>query len=82
MDITFDPQKLTIGDLETIEEITGEAYGHLNWQDPNAKLLMAIVYLNGKRDDPAFTLDDARSVPVISLTVADSPNPTADAGAS
>lgn len=77
MEITFDLDELTIGELCDFEEISGmtgrevQATGALT-----AKGILAVIYIYGRRDNPAYTLDDARQVKPKELTVADTANPT------
>lgn len=75
MEISFDPAALTIGDVEDIEDITGVAYSSIDWASPSMKLMKAMVYISERRNNPAFTLDDARAVKVVEITTA-APNPT------
>jgi len=89
--ITIDENKLTIGDLEDFEDVTGEsltkALKPVTQRDENgdiirddegrpvqevevsARVLKAIVWIASRKDDPDFTLEDARNVAVTSLEV-------------
>jgi len=55
-------EDLTIGELETIEEVCGCSLDKLDFEHPTAKLMLAIVYVAGRRENPDFSLDDARQV--------------------
>lgn len=83
LEIRFDLNSLTLGDLETIEEVTGEPTGDWIRQiadaqrradkakqpfSPDAKTLLAIVLITLRKTDPAATLADARTVRISTLT--------------
>lgn len=53
---------LTIGDLETIEEIAGEPAGRVFSQDFSAGTLKALIFVAQRRENPDFTLEDAANV--------------------
>jgi hypothetical protein len=56
----FDFETLTIGEVETIEHISGSPIDAL--MDDKAlkgKSLKAVVFVIKKRENPAFTLEDA-----------------------
>lgn len=80
MDISFDVEQLTVGDLEDLEEIVGASYEQIDFAKPSAKVIKALVYINGRHNDPAFTLEDARGVKVADMKF--DVNPTKDGGAS
>lgn len=75
MDFVLDIKKLTVGDLEDIEEICGRPLSEIDFENPDSKLMKAIVYITGRRDNPDFTIEDARQVPLSALEV-DVANPT------
>jgi hypothetical protein len=81
---------LTVGDLEDFEDIVGRPIGEVlprtraeakGWV-PSAKVLKALVFIAKRRDDPGFTIEDARRVRVTELELAASSadRPTAAAG--
>lgn len=78
MEISFDLEQLTIGDLEDLEDICGKPYEELDFTKPNAKMVKAMVYLSERRRNPDFTIDDARGVKLADVTAA--ANPTPDGG--
>lgn len=79
MDLSLDD--LTIGDLEEIEQITGQSSDKiLNGGMPSAKALKAIVFVTHRKQDPDFTLEDAAAVKVTSIDIGDDDPPT-DGGA-
>lgn len=71
----FDPDDLSVGELVDLTDFAGEdAIADLTdfaAGKPNPKLhpkmLLALVWILGRRTDPAFTLEDARAVKVIEL---------------
>ena len=61
----IDPNTLTLGELEEIEEISGRPGGaELGRGTPSMRTLLAIVYVMKRRSDPNFTLDDARAMQI------------------
>ncbi len=80
MELTFDPAEVTIGDLETIEDICGKPYEQIDFEKPSAKLIKALIFISQRRVDPKFTLEDATNVKLGEVTTA--VNPTPDGGAS
>lgn len=77
MEISFDLEHLTIGDLEDLEEICDKPYEELDFTKPSAKMVKAMVFLSARRKNPDFTLEDARGVKISDVTAA---NPTPDGG--
>ena len=75
MDITFNFEELTIGDIEEIENITGKAYEDMDWNKPSMKLMKAMVFISERRKDPEFTIEDAAKVKLVDLKVGEE-NPT------
>ncbi len=68
--IVFDPEELTLGEMEEIEGLVGVSFQELVTMFEAEKLttiaMRAIMYILIKKDEPEFTFDDAKS-----LTVAD-----------
>lgn len=64
-DITFDISSLTIEEIELVEDITDTPIDELgNKGVKKGKLLRAIAYIEGRRANPDFTLEDASKVMV------------------
>ena len=80
MNLVFDLNKLTVGDLEDLEEITGMQYEAIDWTKPGAKLLKAMAFIAGRWQNPDFTLEDARNIRIVELKPTE--NPTEDGDAS
>lgn len=68
MDINFNPDDLTVGELEEFEEISGMTLSGLGrGAGLSAKAMKAIIYLDQRRKNPKFTLEDAKAVKIGSL---------------
>lgn len=68
--ISFDANELTLGELEELEDITGRPVSsELGRGQPSAKTLTALVYIFKRRQDPAFTLEQARALKVSEFKV-------------
>lgn len=56
----------TLGDISVLEEAAGSSLARIGLElssgDVSAKLAIALVYASKHREDPAFTLDQARSL--------------------
>lgn len=56
----FDFESMTLREVETIENLTGLAIDKLVEDGtPKGKNLTALIFVLGKRNDPAFTIDQA-----------------------
>ena len=63
--LKINPEDLTLGDIETIEDLSGQPIGWLGNSDkPQGKMMVAVAYTIGLRDDPHYTLDQARKMRV------------------
>lgn len=78
--IRFRPDDITLGDMEDMEEITGQTFDELLpklqalGSDPenpmkgiSAKLLKAIVLVAKRQQDPEFSMADLRKTKLLSL---------------
>jgi len=78
---TFDLDKVTVGDIVDIEETVGMAWDDIvDMDSPPTKVLLAMLWIVKRRDDPNFTLEDARNTPlaeVQALTVGADPTDAA-----
>lgn len=77
----FDINALDLGELEAFAEATG--IGPMQLQDgwrPPLKAVMAFVWLMKRRENPAFTFDDARRVKVSELAAMFPPEAGAGGG--
>lgn len=81
---------LTLGDFEDFEDYTGVALGEAvkQWapahdgDDVNvpARHLTALVWILTRIDDPGFTVEQARRMPLTGLTIEVASNPPEPAG--
>lgn len=80
--VVIDLNTLTLGDLEAVEEVVGgDVLRQISGGSPSPKALVALVWVVKRKADPAYTLDDARSVPLVKVAVQDEPaSPKDDAG--
>lgn len=77
MNIVLDVNDLTMGEVEELEEATGQSLSDLG--SGSAKSIIGLIWISQKRIDPTFTLQDARALKITELKF--SKNPEA-AGAS
>lgn len=68
-ELTLDPDELTLGDIDTIEEMTGVPFDEALEQlgKLSTKAMIAFVFVLGRQRDPAFTVEDAKRVKVGTL---------------
>jgi hypothetical protein len=79
--LEFDVNELTLGEIETIEEIVGhDVLRELGRGTPGAKTLVAVVYIIKKRSDPDVTLDDVRRLNVNALRISGQADPKEPGG--
>lgn len=61
-------EKLTLGEIEEFENYTGLSLGEIGeqFQDGNIKTsqVIFIIYLMNRRENPDYTLEDARKIPL------------------
>ena len=58
--LDFNLNDLPIGEIVTIEELTGLPFDAMTDPDkPKGKLLQAIAYISKRRDNPEFTFERA-----------------------
>jgi len=80
--LTFDLDKVTLGDIVDIEDVCGVPWDEIVEMDnPPTKVLLAMVWVAKRRDNPKFTLDDARQTPIAdirAMTVEADPTVAAD----
>ncbi|CAB4166848.1 hypothetical protein UFOVP1383_35 [uncultured Caudovirales phage] len=79
LDFTFDLDAMTVADVEVLEEVSGFALANMDFKSPPARLVRAMVYLAGRRQDPTFTLEDAGAVKLSQLASIGSKASTEDA---
>lgn len=63
--MNIDVDSLTIGDLEDFEEAAGVSFMQAAESGSmSAKAMKALVWITQRKQDPSFSLDDARNVEV------------------
>jgi hypothetical protein len=79
--IDFDLDRLTLGELEEIEEIAGfESVQRMMAGQMSAKALTAVAYIVKRQTDPDFTLEDARAIKVTAIKTSEDTPEGKDAG--
>lgn len=60
--------RLTLGEIAKIEELSGQSVSALADDDkPKGRLFIAIAYIVKRRSNPAFTLNEAEAIPATEL---------------
>lgn len=63
--LKINPEDLTLGDIEMIEDISGQPIGWFGKDDHmQGKMLVAAAYAIGLKDNPGYTMDQARRMRV------------------
>ena len=73
MSIRIDVNDLTLGEVEFFEQESGLSLGDLQEGRMTAKAVTALVCLVKRRDEPDFTMDDARKVKLSEFDVTADP---------
>ena len=79
MDLTIDPDELTIADVADIEDAVGRPINELFTGDssaPQGRALQALVWISMRRDNPSFTFEDAGKVKFTDIKQEASEDPT------
>lgn len=59
----MDISKLTLGEIATIEQLSGKPFAELADEEaPKGAILAALAYVIKKREDKSYTIDQARSL--------------------
>ena len=79
MKLTIDPEQMTLRDMEDLEQVSGKpvgefiakfqgkAGGDIRLVDFDAKTIVAMVWIFGRKSEPGLTLDAARDTALASL---------------
>lgn len=70
MKLTVNLDDLTIGDLADIEDATGVSLSGVNLGAPPLKIIPALVWIQERRANPAYTYAEARAIKLSELTLA------------
>lgn len=63
--LKIDMDELTLGMIETIEEVSGQPIGWLGKDDkPQGKMMVAVAFAIGRQSDPKYTMEQARQMRV------------------
>jgi hypothetical protein len=80
--IVLNIDDMDLGELDDIEEIAGpEASALMMSGRMTAKALIAVAYVVKRRDNPSFTIEDARKIKVTALKQPESPGKAEGNGA-
>ena len=82
MSITIDVNDLELGEVEFLEDESGLSLYELQDGNMTSKAVIAIVCLVKRREDPNYTMDDARKVKLSELEVGTDPTTAEDESAS
>lgn len=78
----FDLDKLTLGEVAAIEDLSGTAISAVSEQTPQGKFLAALVMVAKRRSgEPTFTFNQALAMPMVEaneLLGFDQPEPAED----
>jgi hypothetical protein len=76
MNLSLDVDALTLGELVDLGDVIGDdAVAKLGEGKTSPKAVLALVWIAKRREDPTFTLEQARAVKVSSLEFADADKP-------
>jgi len=68
LSLSIDIDSMTLGEMETVEELTGlgldEIGAAMSMPGPKVKILMALAYVVKRRTEPEITLDAIRAMRV------------------
>ena len=62
MSITIKLADLTVGDLDTIEELSGATIAQIHEGELRARTVAALIFVDQRRTNPEYTFEDALSV--------------------
>lgn len=73
MKISIDLNTMTLGELEFFEEESGLTIDDLAAGKSSSKAVIALITIQERRENPRFSMDDARKLPIsdIEVSVAD-----------
>lgn len=74
--LSIDLDHLTVGEIEEIEELTGQGLDAFGAPGPKGKMLRAIAFVTRKRSNPDFTWEEAGKLRV---ELGEKPVPPTDA---
>lgn len=81
MRLTIDVETMTLGEVEDFEELSGLSIMDLAEGKRTAKALSVLVYLQERRTNPEYTIEDARKLRIAAIDIGPAPDPTPAADA-
>lgn len=74
--VDFNPDDMTFGDMIDFEDVAGIPITALEKdQAISSRVLLAMVWIGARRDNPAFTIDEARALKVDQVNFTDPTQP-------
>lgn len=71
MDLRIDVNDLTLGEVEVFEELSGQSIEDLMGGSITTKALLALITVTQRRENPDYSMDDARRVKISELEMRD-----------
>lgn len=71
--LTIDIEGLTLGEIEEFEEASGSSISAVAKGEGTAKAIVALVWVVKKRENPEFTMDDARAMKLSDVDLDENP---------
>ena len=75
MKYKIDLEDLTLGEAEEFEELSGITLEQAGGPHPPLKVITTLLYLVNRRENPAFTMEDARAIKISNLAEEQAPRP-------
>lgn len=67
--MSFTLEDLTLGDVEEVEKYSGQPLASLADAESNkGRLMTALAWVIKRKEDPKFTIDDAKKMPMGDIT--------------
>lgn len=64
--LKINPDDLTLGMIEMIEELSGQPIGWMGKEDkPQGKMMVCVAFAIGRESDPNYTMEQARKMRVV-----------------
>lgn len=71
MKLVLDVDEMTLGELEELEALAGCTIEDIMQGERSVRSMIAIIFILRRRDNPAFTLEDAKRVKMSELELVD-----------
>lgn len=76
--LVINQDDMTFGELVEFEEVAGMSMDQMAKGEMSAKALLALVWISKKRDDPKFTLEEAKLLRVADVDFSGDPTQPAE----